>query len=218
MPRMPADQPMSMSMPLVWVMELMLPREIRLVKGNERRRGRRRRVMVMLRAKHGCVLLVVLRRPRGRVRAVPPIPIVVELSGSFIRRRLRRLWGRHVHGCGEGAPVVPVGVAIRVVVLVYGCGMTRAGVVALLAMLLGKYGRMFQVRTSLWLEIFISLGGLSFPASFFRFVRTGATSSSSSSSSPSSIFPALEPEKSPGPRLSVSPSCCFRLSERTGQG
>ena len=72
------------------------------------------------------------------MRAVPPIPIVVELSGSFMRRRLRRLWGRHVHGCGEGAPVVPVGVAIRVIVLVYGCGMTRAGVVALLALLLAK--------------------------------------------------------------------------------
>ena len=63
MPRMPADQPMSMTMPLVRVMELMLPREIRLVKGNERRRGRRRRMMVMLRAKHGCILLVVLRGP-----------------------------------------------------------------------------------------------------------------------------------------------------------
>ena len=95
---------------------------------------------VMLRAKHGCILLVVLRRPRGRVRAVPPIPIVVELSGSFMRRRLRRLWRRHVNGCGEGAPVVPVGVAIRVIVLVYGCGMTRAGVVALLTLLAGKYG------------------------------------------------------------------------------
>ena len=96
--------------------------------------------MVMLRAKHGRILLVVLRRPRGRVRAVPPVPIIVELSGSFMRRRLRRLWGRHVYGCGEGAPVVPVGVAIRVIVLVYGCGMTRAGVVALLALLLCKYG------------------------------------------------------------------------------
>lgn len=129
------DQPMSM----IRVMELMLPREIRLVQGNERRRRRRRRMMVMLRAKHGCVLLVVLRRPRGRVRCcVSPIPIVVELSGSFMRRRLRRLWGRHVYGCGEGAPVVPVGVAIRIIVLVYGCGMTRAGVVALLALLLGK--------------------------------------------------------------------------------
>ena len=96
-------------------------------------------MMVMLRAKHGCILLVVLRRPRGRVRPVPPISIVVELSGSFMRRRLRRLWGRHVHGCWEGAPVVPVGIAIRIVVLVCGCGMTRAGVVALLEILLGKY-------------------------------------------------------------------------------
>lgn len=96
--------------------------------------------MVMLRAKHGCILLVVLQRPRGRVRGVPPIPIVVELSGSFMRRGLRRLWGRHVYGCGEGAPVVPVGVAIRSIVLVHGCGLTRAGVVALLALLLGRYG------------------------------------------------------------------------------
>lgn len=86
--------------------------------------------MVMLRAKHGRILLVVLWRPGGRMRPVPPIPIVVELSGSFMRRRLRRLWGRHVYGCREGAPVVPVGVAIRSIVLVYGCGMTRAGVVA----------------------------------------------------------------------------------------
>ena len=95
-------------------------------------------MMVMLRAKHGRILLVVLRRPRGGVRPVPPISIVVELSGSFMRGRLRRLWGRHVYGCGEGAPVVPVGVAIRVIVLVYGCGLTRAGVVALLTLLLGK--------------------------------------------------------------------------------
>jgi hypothetical protein len=96
--------------------------------------------MVMLRAEHGCILLVVLWRPGGRVRSVPAIPIVVDLSGPFMRRRLRRLWGRHVYGCGEGAPVAPVGVAIRTIVLGYGRGVARAGVVALRRCYFCKYG------------------------------------------------------------------------------
>jgi hypothetical protein len=90
------------------------------------------------------------------VRCIPAIPIVVELSGSFMRRRLRRLWGRHLYGCGEGAPVVPVGVAIRIIVLVYGCGVTRAGVVALRRCYLVNTGNDSSTRVAMVGDVHIT--------------------------------------------------------------
>lgn len=59
----------------------------------------------------------------------------------------------------------------------------------------------------------MSTGGFSFPSCLLLLRAGGSSSSSPSSSSPSSSLLMLFPEKSDGPRVSFSPSCCCGLSK-----
>jgi hypothetical protein len=59
----------------------------------------------------------------------------------------------------------------------------------------------------------ISTGGFSFPSCLLLLRAGGSSSSSPSSSSPSSSLLLLLPEKSAGPRVSFSPSCCCEVSK-----